>query len=137
MLVFILMLISSCGISKKRDILLSINGRPLAVELARTRNQRERGLMGRDYLGPNEGMLFIFKTDQYLSFWMKETSIPLSIAFIDENGKVTDIFDMEPYSLMPVRSSKKCRYALEVNRHFFQGSGLTVGDSIDLSVVGK
>ncbi len=68
---------------------------------------------------------------------MKDTAIPLSIAFIDKNGKVTDIFDMEPFSLTPVRSSKKCRYALEVNRHFFRGSGLTVGDSIDLSVVGK
>jgi uncharacterized membrane protein (UPF0127 family) len=131
------MLISSCGISRKGDVILSINGRPLAVELAKTQRQRERGLMDRDYLEPNEGMLFIFKTDQYLSFWMKDTTIPLSIAFIDKNGKVTDIFDMEPFSLTPVRSSKKCRYALEVNQHFFRGSGLTVGDSIDLSVIGK
>jgi uncharacterized membrane protein (UPF0127 family) len=131
------MLISSCGISNKKDVIISINGRPLEVELAKTQRQREKGLMGRDFLGPNEGMLFIFKADQYLSFWMKDTTIPLSIAFIDKNGKVTDIVDMEPFSLTPVRSSKKCRYALEVNRHFFQGSGLTVGDSIDLSVVGK
>jgi uncharacterized membrane protein (UPF0127 family) len=107
------------------------------VEVARTKKQRTTGLMNRDELGRNEGMLFIFETEKYLSFWMKDTSIPLSIAFLDKNGVVTDIYDMEPYSLTTVRSSEKCSYAIEVNRGFFYESGLEVGDTIDLSVVGK
>ena len=68
---------------------------------------------------------------------MKDTSIPLTIAFLDSEGVVVDIYDMEPYDLEPVRSSRKCRYAIEVNRGFFQKAGLSEGDSIDLSVVAK
>ncbi len=130
-----LFLFASCSVFKSKTFTLSINGRPLSVELARTKAQRKKGLMHREELGRHEGMLFIFKEDQYLAFWMKNTKIPLSIAFLDENGKVTDIYDMEPYSLLPVRSRNKCRYALEVNRGFFTECKLSAGDTIDLSVV--
>lgn len=128
-------LFSSCHKKEMGKTTLSINGRPLSVEIARTKNQRQRGLMYRDELAINQGMLFIFKNDKILSFWMKDTKIPLSIAFIDKNGKVTDIFDMEPYSLIPITSNSKCRYALEVNQGFFKESGLLVGDRIDLETV--
>ena len=114
-------------------VVLSVNGRQLTVEIARTKEQRIRGLMHRGRLEWNEGMLFIFRKSQYLSFWMKDTVIPLDIAYLDKNGKVTDIFHMEPYSLVPVRSHEKARYALEVNRGFFREAGLAVGDRIDLS----
>jgi uncharacterized membrane protein (UPF0127 family) len=127
-------LLTSCSIGSKR-VTLSINGRPLEVQIARTKKQRVKGLMFREELGWNEGMLFIFHGDQDLSFWMKDTPIPLSIAFLDNRGVVVDIYDMRPYSLDPVRSTRKCRYAIEVNRSFFSDAGLTVGDSIDLSVV--
>jgi uncharacterized membrane protein (UPF0127 family) len=127
------LLLTSCSIGSKR-VMLSINGRPLEVEIARTKKQRGKGLMFREELGWNEGMLFIFQGDQDLSFWMKDTSIPLSIAFLDNGGVVVDIYDMQPFSLDPVRSTRKCRYAIEVNRNFFRDAGLTVGDSIDLSM---
>ncbi len=135
--VFCLFLIASCSVFKSKTFTLSINGRPLSVEIARTKAQRKEGLMYREELGSHEGMLFVFKEDRYLTFWMKNTKVPLSIAFLDENGKVTDIYDMEPYSLSPVRSRNKCRYALEVNRGFFTECNLSVGDMIDLSVVRK
>jgi len=128
---------TSCSVVKSKSLTLSINGRPLSVEKARTKSQRKKGLMYREELGQHEGMLFIFKEDQHLSFWMKNTKIPLSIAFLDKNGKVSDIYDMEPYSLSPVRSTKKCMYAIEVNRGFFAECNLSVGDTIDLSVARK
>ena len=91
--------------------------------------------MNRDKLDWNSGMLFVFEDERVLSFWMKDTKIPLSIAFIDKNGKVTDIFDMKPYSLEAVTSTEKCRYAIEANIGFFDESGLTVGDTVDLRMV--
>jgi len=129
------MLTVSCRMVKAKKATLSINGRPLGVEIARTKKQRQKGLMYRDELGWHEGMLFIFKEDEYLSFWMKNTKLQLSVAFLDKNGKVTDIFDMKPYSLIPVRSTQKCRYALEVNRNFFKECQLFIGDTIDLDTV--
>jgi hypothetical protein len=68
---------------------------------------------------------------------MKDTSIPLSIAFLDRRGVVVDMDDMDPYDLTPVRSSAKSMYAIEANRGFFEDAGLSVGDTIDLSVVEK
>lgn len=119
----------------KDKIALSINGRPLWVEIVRTPAMRQKGLMNRERLDPKEGMLFVFEKDQVLSFWMKDTKIPLSIAFLDKNGKVTDIIDMEPYSTQPVRSSGLCRYAIEANRNFFTEAGLLVGDIVNLDTV--
>ena len=128
------LLLASCR-GESGKVMLSINGRPLEVEIAKTRKQREKGLMFREELGWNEGMIFIFPEDQYLSFWMKDTSIPLSIAFLDERGVVVNILDMKPFSLDPVRSTGKCRYAIEANRGFFRDAGVRDGDSIDLDVV--
>jgi uncharacterized membrane protein (UPF0127 family) len=132
-LLFLVVAVSaSCHLMRMKKVTLSINGRPLTIEIARTNKQRANGLMFRDELEWNEGMLFVFRKEKVLSFWMKNTKIPLSIAFIDKNGTVTDIYSMTPYSLVPVSSSTKCRYALEVNRGFFEASGLEVGDRIDL-----
>lgn len=126
--------LQAAGGKKEDTVTLSVNGRPLTARLAVSEKERRTGLMGVEHLEWNEGMLFIFEQEEDLSFWMKNTKISLSIAFLDENGKVTDIFDMEPYSLEPVRSSVRCRYALEVNRGFFEESGLGAGDSIDIDL---
>ncbi len=131
----IVMVFFFCVACQKKEMTtttLSINGRPLTVEIAHTNKQRVRGLMYREELDWNRGMLFIFEQEKILSFWMKNTKIPLSIAYLDDEGKVTDIFNMEPYSLNPVTSRFECKYALEVNQGFFQESGLSVGDRIDL-----
>jgi uncharacterized membrane protein (UPF0127 family) len=131
---FCIFTLASCSVEAKR-VTLSIKGRPLEVEIAKSKKQREKGLMFREELGWNQGMLFIFPEEQFLSFWMKDTSIPLSIAYLDEDGVVVDIYDMEPFSLDPVKSSRKCRFALEVNQGFFNDAGLVNGDSVDLSMV--
>jgi hypothetical protein len=67
-----------------------------------------------------------------LSFWMKNTRIPLSIAFIDQQGRIVDIQDMEPFSLRTRVSARPAQYALEVNQGWFKKNGIDVGDSVHL-----
>jgi uncharacterized membrane protein (UPF0127 family) len=104
---------------------------PLAAEVAETPRQRERGLMGRTALGENQGMLFVFEQEQPLSFWMRNTLIPLSIAYIDGRGTIVDIQDMEPLDETSHPSAAPARYALEVNQGFFEEHGIRVGDILE------
>jgi len=133
--ILIALFLMSCNkkLEIKKRAVLYINGRALYVEVASTDKERQKGLMYRENLGKNEGMLFVFRKNKILSFWMKNTSIPLSIAFMDKTGRVVNIFDMKPYSLKSVMSTSKCRYALEVNKGYFEECGLKVGDKIDLT----
>jgi uncharacterized membrane protein (UPF0127 family) len=93
-----------------------------------------RGLMYRTALGQDRGMLFVYEVEQHLSFWMKNTRIPLSIAFIDSTGRITDILDMKPLDDRPPHylSSEPVMYALEVNQGFFEERGVRVGDHAEL-----
>ncbi len=100
------------------------------VELASDDTQHSKGLSGRGSLCDDHGMLFIFEDDITSGFWMKDTSIPLSIAFISENGTIIDIQDMEPYSLKSHSPGVPYRYALEVNQGFFLENGVDVGDIV-------
>jgi uncharacterized membrane protein (UPF0127 family) len=102
------------------------------VELARTDAERSQGLMHRKQLTDREGMLFIFERDEVLSFWMKNTLIPLSIAFISADGRIIDIKDMKPLDLSPVKSSRSVRYALEVPQGWFAREGIKTGDRLVL-----
>jgi uncharacterized membrane protein (UPF0127 family) len=99
------------------------------VEIADDASEQEWGLMGRTELGKNRGMLFVFEEEQRLSFWMKDTRIPLSIAFMDSEGRIVDIQDMKPFDdeLPEYVSAKPARYALEVNRGFFEERSVEVG----------
>ena len=100
----------------------------LVAELAVTDEQRATGLMHRTELGDGEGMLFVFDRDLRLSFWMKNTVIPLSIAFISADGTITEIRDMRPLDLNPVVSTRYVRYALEVPQGWFYRVGVAPGD---------
>ena len=104
------------------------------VEIADDFFERQRGLMDRTALGEDRGMLFVFRDEQPRSFWMKNTRIPLSIAYIDSRGRITDILDMKPLDDKPPHyvSSEPVQYALEVNQGFFEESGVEVGDSAEL-----
>lgn len=102
----------------------------LQVELARTPEERARGLMRRKSLADGEGMLFIFERDETLSFWMKDTLIPLSIAFIASDGRIVEIRDMRPLDLNPVKSGRSVRYALEVPQGWFERAGVKPGDTV-------
>ena len=113
---------------------LTIEGRGgnviIKAEIARTEAQRAQGLMFRQELKDGNGMLFIFERDQILSFWMKDTFIPLSIAFIANDGRILEIHDMEPEDLSPVRSGRSARYALEVPQGWFDRAGIVIGDRV-------
>jgi len=140
-LVLFLAVLSSClggegsGLQAFETQEIAIEGREgivrLVVELALTPAQHQQGLMHRTELNDGEGMLFVFDRDQMLSFWMKNTLIPLSIAYIAADGRIVEIFDMEPGNLNPVRSSRSVRYALEVPQNWFSRAGLGPGDRLD------
>ena len=104
------------------------------VEIADDPLERERGLMYRTSMGEDRGMLFIFPNEQPRSFWMKNTKIPLSIAYIDSDGRITDLLDMKPLDDEPphYNSSVPVQYALEVNQGFFDEHGVKVGDHAEL-----
>jgi len=125
----------SCSTQKLpvREISIERDGVVLAVvkaEIAETHEERTTGLMYRKKLPDGEGMLFIFENDQVLSFWMKNTYIPLSIAYITWDGRITDIKDMYPLNENSVTSSRFVRYALEVPQGWFSRNGIQVGDIV-------
>jgi len=106
------------------------NMKSLFVEVADTDPKRSYGLMDRRQLPENQGMVFRFPTARRLTFWMKNTYIPLDIAFIDDYGRITQIEEMFPLSTRAIVSQKRCRYALEVNRGWFLDNDIGVGDVI-------
>ncbi len=106
---------------------VTINGAPLVVKLADDETSRINGLMNTLALDEETGMLFRWPTAEPRSFWMKDTSIPLDIAYIGEDGKIINIEPMEPYSLKSVMSSEPAVCALEVNRGWFDKNGIVPG----------
>ena len=122
---------AGCGSDDGR-VRLTVGGEAFEVELAVTPEQRRQGLMFREQLGEREGMLFVFDAEQTVSFWMRDTPLPLSIAFIDARGVIVHVADMVPYSEQPVPSRFPVRYALEVNRGAFERAGVEVGDLVEL-----
>ncbi|MBM4332925.1 MAG: DUF192 domain-containing protein [Deltaproteobacteria bacterium] len=109
---------------------MMVKGKKIRVEVARTESEKAKGLMFRESLGEDEGMIFVYAREEILSFWMKNTRIPLSIAFIDQRGRIVDIQDMEPFSLRTTVSAKPTQYALEMNKGWFQRNGIGVGDLV-------
>lgn len=104
-----------------------LNGYQFVVEIAENERQRTRGLMYRSAMGGDEGMLFVFDDERVRSFWMKNTLIPLSIAYIDSRGVIVSIADMNPLDETPVPSFAPARFALEVNQGRFQELNIKPG----------
>jgi uncharacterized protein len=115
---------------------IKVGGAQLVVELARSEVERERGLMYRTSLRDGQGMLFVFDRDERLAFWMKNTSLPLSLAYIASDGSIRQIVELAPQSLAPVQAERSVRYALEVPSGWFARAGVHVGDSVDLAGIG-
>ncbi len=120
-------------ISNKNIYEIKINDKISHAEVAFTQKDRTIGLMFRDKLGNDHGMLFIYPQEKNLSFWMKNTKISLSIAFIDSKGIITQIDSMTPYSLVSHSSKEKVKYALEMEQGWFRKNGITVGSNVGLS----
>jgi len=109
-----------------------INEKVYKFEIAATQKGRENGLMFRKKLDKNSGMLFIYKYEEYVSFYMKNTYIPLSIAFINKDFEIINIENGEPLDESSIDSMSPAMYVLEVNRGFFERVGLKVGDKLDI-----
>jgi uncharacterized membrane protein (UPF0127 family) len=132
-LVFFLFACSSSNSFQTTQLgIVSAGGKtvPVSVEIARTEEERQKGLMFRKELEDGRGMIFLFEKDQIMSFWMKNTLIPLSIAFISSDGYIVEIHDMEVGSLASVHSERSCRYALEAPRGWFTRAGIGIGDRV-------
>lgn len=121
-----------------RTVIIEGDEGPVIVtaEAADTPEEREVGLMFRDSLAEDRGMLFVFFEKTTSGFWMKNTRIPLSIAFFDRDGGIVDIVDMEPCEREPCTvytSDEPYVGALEVNQGFFDRNGIDVGDVIEIA----
>lgn len=105
------------------------NEAQLLVETADTPEERQRGLMFRESLPEDSGMLFDFGQETRSAFWMKDTTLPLSIAFVSMGGAVVDIQDMAPFSEELHRSPQPYRYAVEANQGWFEAHGVVAGSA--------
>ena len=113
------------------EIPLSITGHKLTAEVAANDNARMTGLMHRRMMPENRGMLFVFAFAQPQSFWMMNTYLPLSIAYIDEHGVIVNITDMKPLTTDPHPSAKPAKYALEMNQGWFAKHGIKAGAHVE------
>lgn len=134
---FFIVIISSflilTGCSEEKKLLpITVGMDVYHIELAVTQEEQSLGLMYRDKIKPDEGMIFIYREDRKLSFWMKNTYIPLSIAYISKDGIIKEIHHMKPESLTPVISTHSVRYALELPLGSYARSGANIGDKINI-----
>ncbi|MCS6971885.1 MAG: DUF192 domain-containing protein [Leptospiraceae bacterium] len=111
--------------SKGQDVVLD-------CEVARSEKDKERGLMFRKFLGKNRGMIFVYSRPEELHFWMQNTEIPLSIAFIHEKLFISSIHDMKPFSLDIVSSEIPVLYAIEANQGWFKRNAIYPGNRLTI-----
>jgi uncharacterized protein len=102
----------------------------VTAEVAATPAQRAKGLMGRKSLPPNHGMLFVFESPSIQCFWMKNTPLPLTIAFMADDGKIVNFANMQPFSEQAHCSAQAVPYALEMEQGWFAKRGVLVGDVV-------
>ncbi len=129
-LVFILVLL--CIPAARADLLsLEISGNPVIAEVANTPEAREQGLMYRKHLRGNHGMLFVFPESGVHALWMKNTSVPLSVAFLDEQGVIINIDDMVPFSDEQHHSAAPAKFALEMPIGWFSKREIKPGAKVE------
>lgn len=109
------------------QITLSINDHRLTVEVAHTEPARAQGLMYRRMLPESRGMLFVFTETAFHGMWMMNTYVPLSVAFLDEQGIIINIADMNPHTRVTHAAARPAKYALEVNQGWFAKRGIKAG----------
>ena len=113
-----------------KRVALSVGMHRIDAQLALTPEQRQIGLMWRKAMLAHEGMLFVFEQPSQQCFWMKNTLIPLTAAFIDDDGTIVNLVDMKPQTLNPHCSAKPVRYVLEMNIDWFTKKNIKAGSKI-------
>ena len=126
----LLLALPPAGHTQSAVTTLAVRFFQITAEVADTPALRTRGLMGRQSLPPNHGMLFIFEQPQQQCFWMRNTPLPLSIAFLDDEGRISSTADMQPLSEATHCSQVPVRYALEMEQGWFAKRGIQPGEMI-------
>jgi uncharacterized membrane protein (UPF0127 family) len=142
---FLLGALTACG--DKRDAAtaaktvndyfeIKIGARAVKMQLAILPDEVQRGLMFRKTMGRDEGMLFVFPRSQQMSFWMRNTTLPLDIGYIDRDGVLREIYPMYPLDEKSVPSrGRDLQFALEMNQGWFKDRGVKPGDKLDLAAL--
>ncbi len=116
---------------KFQVISLTAGMHKIQAEVAATESERQQGLMFREKMGQNEGMVFVFGAPASVCMWMKNTILPLSVAFIDQDGKIVNIENMKPHTLESHCATRPARYALEMNEGWFKQKNIKPGSVIE------
>ena len=135
-LFFLLVVYGSCGENRAQElptVTLRVGGQSIEAELALRPEEQARGLMYRKELGEMRGMLFLFSRDRVLRFYMKNTLIPLTIAYLDKEGVIQELHDMQALDEATVASQWPLRFALEMNQGWFGRYGVRVGELVTLA----
>ena len=114
---------------------IKINDLLTNIEVASNPNDRRKGLMYRKSLSEDHGMFFVWEYRKRQCMWMRNTYIPLNVAYIDTKGKILEIYEMLPLSEDSICSKKRVKYALEVNLDWFKRNNVYVGDQIDITEI--
>lgn len=123
-----LLFVSNLDASRDIDITKYLS----EIEIVSKYKDRKKGLMYRRSIPNNYGMLFVWPYEGQQCMWMKNTYVPLSVAYMDIRGKIIEIYDMVPFSKDSVCSTKAAKYALEVNSGWFEEKDINIGDSIEV-----
>jgi len=138
-ILFVFILMSGCTAKKDTELnLLNIQTETknidINIEIAKTQEQKAQGLMNREFLAKNSGMLFLQKEEQNISLWMKNTLIPLDIIFINKDNKIIDILrNLQPCKKNPCQtysSKEKAKYILELNAGFTENNNINIGNQV-------
>ncbi|HEY4248569.1 MAG TPA: DUF192 domain-containing protein [Lacunisphaera sp.] len=117
---------------------IKVGERMVQMQVVADEKEMERGLMDRQTMGADEGMLFVYDSPQQMNFWMHDTDIPLNIGFFDPNGELKETYEMYPHDEKTVSShSRDLQFALEMNQGWFTRSGEKPGAKIDLNAVAQ
>lgn len=117
-----------------REVTIEVKGKRVTVEVAETPEQKAKGLMFRDSLPEDHGMLFIYSEEAMMKYYMLHVRFPISIAFISREGAIEQIEKMQPREEMPIYSRKPVMYVLEMSQDWFDRHGVVVGDKIKLEL---
>ncbi len=137
----VIVLLSGCGYEAKKPpapktldnrFAIKVGGQVVQMQVAILAHELQQGLMFRNSMGADEGMIFLYDRPQQMSFWMRNTELPLDIGYFDSDGKLKEVYNMLPHDERPIQSLGLRQFALEMNQGWFRAHGLKPGDEIDM-----